>query len=65
MPCYEENGLLWVQGVHGKVGESPEVVRCRECRWYLPEHKWCHHFDDTEFAPEPDGYCKWGERRDA
>lgn len=43
---------------------SNEVVRCGECKFYLEEHKWCYHFEDSEFCPEPDGYCAWGERRD-
>ena len=43
----------------------PQIVRCRDCKFYLEEHKWCYHFEDSEFCPEPDGFCAWGERRDA
>ena len=46
-----------------KLGE--EIVRCRDCKFYLEEHKWCYHFEDSEFCPEPDGFCAWGERRNA
>ena len=42
-----------------------EIVRCRDCKFYLEEHKWCYHFEDSEFCPEPDGFCAWGERKDA
>ena len=42
-----------------------EIVRCRDCKFYLEEHKWCYHFEDSEFCPEPDGFCAWGERGDA
>ena len=51
-----------------------EIVRCRDCKFYHPregatlncrfEHpsmpntvEWC--------IAEPDGFCKWAERRDA
>lgn len=47
-----------------------EIVRCRDCvkceeskaysTWF------CHRFsmcDSAGFPVEPDGYCKWGERR--
>lgn len=47
----------------GKSAVREEVVRCRECKFYLEEHKWCYHFEDSEFCPEPDGFCAWGERR--
>lgn len=41
-----------------------EIVRCRECKFYLEENKWCYHFEDSEFCPEPNSYCSWGKRRD-
>ena len=64
LPCYEEHGLLWVQGVHGKVGENPEVVRCRECRYYTDdEMEYFHYCGEWCEQVEPDGYCAWGERR--
>ena len=41
-----------------------EIVRCRDCR--------CKHDVDGrhlctrwQFATEPDGFCAWGERKDA
>lgn len=42
-----------------------EIIRCGDCKFYLEEHKWCYHFEDSEFCPEPNGFCAWGERRDA
>jgi hypothetical protein len=42
--------------------ECPEVVRCRDCRWYAHLRMMCRKRDFTVL--EPDGYCKWGERRD-
>lgn len=44
------------------LAEYPEIVRCRYCK----------HYDDYlgtclrprhNFAAEPDGFCKWGERK--
>lgn len=42
-------------------GECDEVVRCRDCRWYAHLRMMCRRADFTVL--EPDGYCKWGERK--
>jgi hypothetical protein len=42
-------------------GECDEVVRCRDCRWYAHLRMMCRRADFTVL--EPDGFCKWGERR--
>lgn len=58
----------YVYGTDGHEGHwltGEEIVRCRDCKFYLEEHKWCYHFEDSEFCPEPNGFCAWGERRDA
>ncbi len=55
-----------------------EIVRCRDCE-HCHEHDMraygggcdqllCHHFSMSSGAGwpvDPDGYCAWGERRDA
>ena len=55
-----------------------EIVRCRDCV-HCREHDMrayggrrdqllCHHFSMSSGAGwpvEPDGFCAWGERRDA
>ena len=55
-----------------------DLVRCRDCK-HCREHDMrayggdrsqllCHHFSMSSGAGwpvEPDGYCAWGERRDA
>ena len=47
------------------------IVRCRDCKHYS-EHEWvmvtdvsdvCHFFGDG-VKVEPDGFCKWGERKE-
>lgn len=45
-----------------------EIVRCRDCKFYdtdweseaHPGRWWC---DESWHYREPDGFCKWGERR--
>ena len=61
---------VWVDDLPDlKRGER--IVRCRDCKHYA-EHEWiiatdvsdvCHFFGDG-VKVEPDGFCKWGERRE-
>lgn len=37
-----------------------EIVRCRDCKRFN-SNETCALFDDA--LVEPDGFCKWGERR--
>jgi len=48
-----------------------QVVRCRDCKHYS-DHEWviatdvsdvCHFWADG-VKVEPDGFCKWGERKE-
>lgn len=52
-----------------------EIVRCRDCEHYDSLRDGCWWFAHAERQPdyswadepsdvEPDGFCKWGERRD-
>lgn len=45
-----------------------EIVRCRDCKRYRPLTLTCkfkHPRHGVQWrAAEPDGFCKWGERRD-
>ena len=49
--------------------ELPEVVRCRDCRYYVADHEpidpgWPMMCDESgRDMLEPDGFCAWGERR--
>ena len=43
------------------LGEAEEVVRCRDCVWYAHLRCMCRRGDFTVL--EPDGFCKWGERK--
>lgn len=52
-----------------------EIVRCRDCRHFTPKgtHKFENGKTNADFCEyvrgwmlqiTPDGYCKWGERRE-
>lgn len=60
--------------------ESEPIVRCRDCRYidheeafagdvFMAERLWCMRPDGNgdymRFEIDPDGFCKWGEKRDA
>lgn len=40
-----------------------EIVRCRDCKYYM--HSSWHRCDLHSIAHEvePDGFCKWGEKK--
>ena len=37
-----------------------EIVRCKDCKKCITEFSYC---DSADRPVEPDGFCKWGERR--
>jgi hypothetical protein len=52
------------------------IVRCRDCRYATDEGYGCKHFshyeqgasyrwEDVPADVEPDGFCRWGERRES
>ena len=49
---------------------ADEIVRCRDCERYYSHIHGCDLFafdtwDSLTYADvEPDGFCKWGERRE-
>ena len=51
--------------------EYVKVVRCRDCKRFSLDNSdhdyrsgwWCHRWN-TDMV-KPDGFCAWGERRDA
>lgn len=44
-----------------------EVVRCKDCAHGMREGTICavltHDWEDYWFNVEPEGFCKWGERK--
>lgn len=58
----DTDGALYTMGLT----EEP-VVRCRDCRRYDPGDAGCAYWVLAEnrllHINDPDGFCKWGERR--
>ncbi len=46
-----------------KLMDSLQIVRCRDCKYYM--HSSWHRCDLYSIAHEvkPDGFCAWGEKR--
>ena len=49
--------------------DAVEVVRCKDCQWYAPNHdgSWIGCAFDTrnpDDEPKPDDFCSYGERRE-
>lgn len=43
-----------------------EVVRCRDCKHYTDnEMEYYHYCGNWYEQVDPNGFCAWGERRDA
>ena len=42
-----------------------EIVRCRDCKHYEPNTYSHFTCELLTFHVQPDGFCAWGERRDA
>ena len=51
-----DNG--WIPGE-----QREEIVRCRDCRFSLAHGNGCGRNQDI-YDAEPDGFCKWGERKE-
>ena len=49
------------------VSLGEEIVRCRDCYYRTDSPAWPGAFecDFINRGVEPDGFCAWGERRDA
>lgn len=43
-------------------GYKGEVVRCRDCKYYDSEYRYCTNVPDI--WTKPNGYCSWGERKE-
>ena len=52
----------------GRIGrDMPEIVRCRECKFLIPENQECdceqwRGYAGLRCTVEPDGFCAWGVR---
>ena len=57
----EPGGLIKHASVDITVKE--EIVRCRDCKYYNECWDFCERLKPG-MVVEPDGFCKWGERRE-
>lgn len=49
-----------------KQHQKEEIVRCRDCRYASYDSRWCYRQTNADaLFIRPDGFCAWGERRDA
>lgn len=42
----------------------PEIVRCRDCKYLVAHRTGCSYWDFCDVY-DTNGFCAWGERRDA
>lgn len=43
--------------------DAVEVVRCRDCVYYLESNRFCCHIDGMSTAQDEMSFCSHGERR--
>ena len=48
--------------VHAPTVDAVEVVRCKDCKFFVSDMEWCEA--DDEHRTRPDAFCSWAERRD-
>ena len=53
------------------LAKAVEVVRCKDCNYYKPQHKSAHWHNVTLYCcrsaavkVKPDDFCSYGERKD-
>jgi len=47
-------------GCDGAYYSHEEIVRCKDCRYYNGEYKYC----DNDIFVKPNGYCSYGKRKE-
>lgn len=69
---------MWYQGIeyainhiiHAPTVDAIEVVRCKDCKFYLNSNEKCGlvdtrlRFYETDKVWTEDSFCSWGERRE-
>lgn len=46
---------------HAPTVDAVEVVRCKDCKYFVGDMEWCEA--DDEHPASPDAFCSWAERR--
>lgn len=74
--CLKREIPLPITNVFISGDKLPEIVRCVDCKHATDDGYGCtlfgrreqmgnYRWDDVPAEVEPDGFCVWGERRDA
>ena len=42
-----------------------ELIRCRDCKHFMTDHRERHACASLLFPCTPDDYCSWAEKRDS
>lgn len=67
----DEQDTMWNHGIEACLNEIKhhvpsvdvvEVVRCKKCKFWDSDCRWCDLWGDTQ--EYYDGYCSYGERKD-
>lgn len=40
---------------------QPEIIRCKDCKFFVSDMEWCEADDGNPTSP--DAFCSWAERR--
>ena len=60
--------LYIAEDIHKAIEQLPsadvvEVIRCKDCKHYVPDDFNCLQMDTGGWIYKPDGYCSYAERR--
>ncbi len=61
---YKENAVEAIEMVERLPSAQPEIVRCKDCRYYNSEEKECLDLMGHGRRWEEDDFCSYAERRE-
>ena len=59
-------GLLWKAWIESLPSAQPEIIRCKDCRYYQDNNDGYPHINckwDANETPDADDFCSGAERR--
>ena len=63
---YPNVGLLWKAWIESLPSAQPEIIRCKDCRYYQDNNDGYPHINckwDANETPDADDFCSGAERR--
>ena len=54
--------IVMVEDIRKLLKEQPQIVRCKDCKWYDKQKNWCISLDIAEQGE--DWFCADGEAKD-